>query len=220
FEELAIEVHEKNLELIPVGVYNDWVARSLSRLGELMPGRYSKPEESVPYMASLETVTYRSPAAAAAVEAAEAAAAAAAEAAGEERSSRDRRSSERKLKDGLTLLEDGGFAIVEDVRVDTNVRTAYEGALRDLEQGMSGRGVDALAKIATDHPERVNAHIELGLAYAQGDDLANAAAALEQAAALSPGHPVALTALGLVYRKQGRFAEARASYEQALTTYP
>src|SRR5690606_13940731 len=138
---------------------------SLSKLGELMPGRYAKPEDSVPYMGSLETFTYRSPAAAAAAEAAAAAAAAAAEAAGEERSSRDRRAP--KLKDGFTLLDDGGFAIVEDVRVDASVRTAYEGALRDLAQGMSGRGVDALAKIAAEHPELVNAHIDLGLGYAQ-----------------------------------------------------
>ena len=219
FEELAIEVHEQNLELIQAGVYTGWIERSLSRLGELMPGRYLKPEESVPYMGSLETFTYRSPAAAAAAEAA-AAAAAAAEAAGEERSSRDRRGSERKLKDGFTLLDDGGFAIVEDVRVDGSVRAAYEGALRDLAQGMSGRGVAALAQIAAEQPELVNAHVDLGLAYAQSDDLEHAAAELEQAVALSPGHPVALTALGLVYRKQGRFDAARTSYERALETYP
>jgi tetratricopeptide (TPR) repeat protein len=219
FEELAIEVHEKNLELIPAGVYNDWVARSMGRLADLMPGRYFKPEESVPYLASLETFTYRSPAAVAAAEAAAAAAAAAALAAGDERASRDRRAAERKPKAGFTLLDDGGFTLVEDARVGADVRTAYEGALRDLEHGMSGRGVDSLAAIALEHPDLVNAHIDLGIAHARDEDLENAAASLEKAVALSPGHPVALTELGLVYRKQGRFDAARGSYERALATY-
>ena len=32
FEEQAIEVHEKNLELMAAGVYNDWIEKSLARL--------------------------------------------------------------------------------------------------------------------------------------------------------------------------------------------
>jgi tetratricopeptide (TPR) repeat protein len=46
FEEQAIEVHEKNMELLHAGVYNEWTQKSLARLTELMPGRYKKNEAS------------------------------------------------------------------------------------------------------------------------------------------------------------------------------
>src|SRR5437867_944215 len=46
FEEKAINVHEKNMELLHAGVFNTWTEKSLSRLTELMPGRYAKHETS------------------------------------------------------------------------------------------------------------------------------------------------------------------------------
>jgi tetratricopeptide (TPR) repeat protein len=46
FEEKAINVHEKNMELLHAGVFNAWTEKSLSRLTELMPGRYAKHEMS------------------------------------------------------------------------------------------------------------------------------------------------------------------------------
>jgi Tfp pilus assembly protein PilF len=46
FEEKAINVHEKNMELLHAGVLNSWTEKSLSRLTELMPGRYAKQETS------------------------------------------------------------------------------------------------------------------------------------------------------------------------------
>jgi tetratricopeptide (TPR) repeat protein len=46
FEEKAIDVHEKNLQLLQGGVFNPWTEKSLGRLIELMPGRYAKNETS------------------------------------------------------------------------------------------------------------------------------------------------------------------------------
>ena len=46
FEEKAINVHEKNMELLHAGVFNEWTEKSLNRLTELMPGRYAKHETS------------------------------------------------------------------------------------------------------------------------------------------------------------------------------
>jgi TolA-binding protein len=46
FEEKAINVHEKNMELLHTGVLNEWTEKSLSRLTALMPGRYAKHETS------------------------------------------------------------------------------------------------------------------------------------------------------------------------------
>jgi len=44
FEEKAIGVHEKNIEMLQAGVLNAWTEKSLSRLATLMPARYAKSE--------------------------------------------------------------------------------------------------------------------------------------------------------------------------------
>ncbi|HVH85588.1 MAG TPA: tetratricopeptide repeat protein [Terriglobales bacterium] len=61
FEEKAIGVHEKNIEMLRAGVFNDWTKKSLERLTELMPGRYRKPEMSIGFLTEMETYAYRSP---------------------------------------------------------------------------------------------------------------------------------------------------------------
>ncbi len=54
FEEKAIALHKSNLELIPRGVYNEWVDKSLQKLAKFVPARYDKPEEQSPVIASLD----------------------------------------------------------------------------------------------------------------------------------------------------------------------
>jgi TolA-binding protein len=61
FEERAIEVHEKNLELMREGVYNAWIEKSLARLAELSPGRYAKHEASSGWLTSLDRYAYAPP---------------------------------------------------------------------------------------------------------------------------------------------------------------
>ena len=61
FEEQAIEVHEKNFELLAGGVFNPWVQQSLDKLAVLMPGRYAKNEISDGYLGSIDTYAYRMP---------------------------------------------------------------------------------------------------------------------------------------------------------------
>uniref|UniRef100_C6DZ18 Tetratricopeptide domain protein n=1 Tax=Geobacter sp. (strain M21) TaxID=443144 RepID=C6DZ18_GEOSM len=70
FEEKAITVHEKNMELISVGIYNGWIDRSLGKLAKLLPVRYDKPEVPSGMIASLESFAYEieKPAAPAAAE--------------------------------------------------------------------------------------------------------------------------------------------------------
>jgi hypothetical protein len=76
FEEKAIKVHEKNLELMSGDrLFNSWIEKSLARLAELMPGRYAKAEISSGFLGSIDRYAYRSPAAEAAAAAAAAAAA-------------------------------------------------------------------------------------------------------------------------------------------------
>jgi TolA-binding protein len=61
FEEQAIEVHGKNLELMAGGIYNSWIEKSLGKLADLMPGRYAKFEASSGLIASIDSYAYRLP---------------------------------------------------------------------------------------------------------------------------------------------------------------
>lgn len=58
FEERAIAVHESNLQLISLGVYNEWVEKSLQKLAIFLPARYAKPEQESPVVVSLDNYTY------------------------------------------------------------------------------------------------------------------------------------------------------------------
>jgi len=69
FEEKAIAVHQKNLELMAGGIYNPWIEKSLDALARLMPGRYAKSEASSGYLDSPDGYAYTPPAAHAPVEA-------------------------------------------------------------------------------------------------------------------------------------------------------
>jgi cellulose synthase operon protein C len=62
FEEKAINVHEKNMELLHAGVFNSWIEKSLSRLTELMPGRYAKRETSSGFLDAIDSHVQASPA--------------------------------------------------------------------------------------------------------------------------------------------------------------
>lgn len=53
FEEKAIDIHEKNIELMTRGVYNEWIERSIDRLGSILPARYAKAEESEAYVTAI-----------------------------------------------------------------------------------------------------------------------------------------------------------------------
>ncbi|SDJ91106.1 tetratricopeptide repeat protein [Microbulbifer yueqingensis] len=46
FEEKAISVHEKNVELLGMGIYNDWIEKTIGRLATLVPATYARPEEA------------------------------------------------------------------------------------------------------------------------------------------------------------------------------
>jgi outer membrane protein assembly factor BamD (BamD/ComL family) len=61
FEEKAIGVHEKNLELMRRGVYDSWIEKSLARLAVLKPGRYAKSEVSSGFVGLLDRYVYRQP---------------------------------------------------------------------------------------------------------------------------------------------------------------
>src|SRR5215813_6366724 len=61
FEEKAIKVHEKNMEMLHAGVFNAWTQKSLSKLAEMVPGRYAKSEMSSGFIDAIDRYAYRSP---------------------------------------------------------------------------------------------------------------------------------------------------------------
>lgn len=54
FEEKAISVHEKNMELLDVGIYNEWIDKSIVKLAALLPARYGKTEQASPVIALIQ----------------------------------------------------------------------------------------------------------------------------------------------------------------------
>ena len=57
FEEKAIEVHEKNIELLHAGLYSPWIDKTIDRLAQLFPASYARQEEGLPFLDNL--VSYR-----------------------------------------------------------------------------------------------------------------------------------------------------------------
>jgi len=62
FEEKAIQLHEKNLELMAKAYHGEWTDKSLARLAVLKPGRYAKAEISTGFLGSIDRYEYRKPA--------------------------------------------------------------------------------------------------------------------------------------------------------------
>ena len=218
FEERSIEVHEQNLELVSAGVYNDWIEKSLGRLAESVPGRYAKFEESAGLLGAPDVVSYRTPAAAAALAAANAYGSEPPEE--EDFPVRRVRGGEQRDAARLEVIEGIGFTISEEARIPAEARAAYETALTHLGRGAVDLGIASLVEATTLAPALANPLVDLGNAYARAGDFDNAVTALEKAVALNSAHPIAWNELGLVYRKQGRFALARESYEKAIAAFP
>jgi Flp pilus assembly protein TadD len=115
---------------------------------------------------------------------------------------------------------EGGFTIVEEVRVGNDIHADYDNAMRFFEQKQYEQGIASLLKVTQAAPNVTAAHIDLGIAYARIGDLDKAEASLQRALELNPRHPIAHNELGMVQRRKGQFDNARASYEKALALSP
>jgi Flp pilus assembly protein TadD len=120
----------------------------------------------------------------------------------------------------VELQDASGFTISETVRASGSARAGFESGVRALEQKQYDGAIAQLSEVTKAAPDATAAWIDLGIAYREKNDLANAEASLKHALAQNARHPVALNEIGIVYRKTGHFAEARKSYEQALALYP
>ena len=116
--------------------------------------------------------------------------------------------------------DEGGFSIVEEVRVGNDIHSDYDAAMRFFEQKQYEQGIASLVKVTQAAPNVTAAHIDLGIAYAHTGDFDKAEASLQRALELNPRHPIAYNELGMVQRRKGQFTAARTSYEKALALSP
>lgn len=62
FEEKAIGLHEKNIELMEAGVHSPWIEKSLESLAKLVPARYARPVASTGFLGQADRYEYVQPA--------------------------------------------------------------------------------------------------------------------------------------------------------------
>lgn len=120
----------------------------------------------------------------------------------------------------IEIQEEVGFTIIEETKINNDVRLDYDEALNYLEQGRLEQGVQLLETVVETAPTLSAPLVDLGIAHHHTGDLDAAERTLLLALEANPEHPIAHNELGIVYRKAGRFAEARQSYEAALAIYP
>ena len=120
----------------------------------------------------------------------------------------------------IQVEESVGFTLIEDARVEGDVRVDYDRALELLARGNSVEGISLLETVAAAAPDLSAPRISLAIAHHRLGDLEQAEQHLLQALLINPDHPIALNEMGIVYRKTARFAEARQQYEAALAVYP
>jgi Flp pilus assembly protein TadD len=120
----------------------------------------------------------------------------------------------------IQVEESVGFTLIEDARVEGDVRVDYDRALELLARGDSAEGISLLETVADAAPDLSAPRISLAIAHHRLGDFEQAEQHLLQALLINPNHPIALNEMGIVYRKTARFAEARQQYEAALAVYP
>ena len=120
----------------------------------------------------------------------------------------------------IQVEESVGFTLIEDARVEGDVRVDYDRALELLVRGNSAEGIRLLETVAEAAPDLSAPRISLAIAHHRLGDFEQAEQHLLLALSINPDHPIALNELGIVYRKTARFAAARQQYEAALAVYP
>jgi tetratricopeptide (TPR) repeat protein len=186
FEEKAIKVHEKNMELLHAGVFDSWTEKSLSRLTELMPGRYAKHEASSGFLDAIDNHAQGLPA------------------------------PQGPPVAQVPDLSKSPNEITQGSPVADELHANFESAVSMLKEERYEPGIAVLLKMIEKMPALTAAHINLGMAYARAGDLDRAEASLNKALQSDPKQPAAYNELGMVQRRKGQFAKARTSYEAAL----
>lgn len=58
FEEKAIEIHRKNVELLYMGIYSQWIDKSVAKLAATFPALYARDEEHIGFIDTIDRFHY------------------------------------------------------------------------------------------------------------------------------------------------------------------
>jgi len=194
FEKKAIEVHQKNLELMSRGIYNSWIERSIEKLAKIMPARYAKYEESSGYIRRIDDirdVTLIDP-------------------------KRAGTSLSRNSASSPVIPQARELTASQKDQIEAD----FSEAMQSLKLVQYEKAIKLLSGITALSPNNPVPYVNLALIDEKKQDLDLAEENLKLAIKVDPEHPVAGNEYALLLRKTGRFADAKRVYEKMLETYP
>lgn len=225
FEEKAIQTHEKNLELLTLGIYSPWIDKSFDRLAKMVPARYAKPEEGSGFIETLDTVDYDALTAVKPVLAKPVAAAGQQALDGSAPKRRAMLLQQRQIEraqDGPATQapSQGTVAAQNSIESGQPARPDFDAAMGLIKAGEYDKGIELLNRVAGKSQNNPVPYINLAMAYRMLGNLKLAEENLKLALIADSASPVANNEYAMVYRKTGRYSEARQRYEKALEKYP
>jgi len=223
FEEKTIQAHEKNLELLTLGIYSSWIDKSLDRLAQMVPARYAKPEQGNAYIETIDKVDYAALTSAKPALAQPGASQRAADGSAAKRRAMllQQRQTERAQESpaGQNAAGQKPGASGQQGKPG-EVRTDFDAAMALVKAGEYDRGLEQLRRVADKSKNNPVPYINLAMAYRMLGNPIQAEENLKLALNADPANPVAHNEYAMLYRKTGKYTEARQHYEQALNKYP
>jgi Flp pilus assembly protein TadD len=132
------------------------------------------------------------------------------------RSAREREQRRKQDKD----LIDTGMVSALDLEAPNKAVAEYNRATSLMKARRSKEAIKHLQKAIAIYPKFVSAHVGLGLAYLDADDLEQARSEFETAATLDEKFSQSFLNLGLVALSQNDFAAAATHLERAVSLRP
>jgi tetratricopeptide (TPR) repeat protein len=195
FEEKAIQVHQKNIELMARGIYNTWIDKSIDKLAKMVPARYAKFEESSGYIKTIDNASY-------------------VELIDPKRVGSGSSPVAISPSAGLVPARELSTAQKKEIEAD------FSEAMQALKIVQYEKVIKLLNKIAEQSPNNPVPYVNLALVNEKMRNYTLAEENLKKAIKIDSGNPVANNEFALLYRRTGRFAEARQIYEKILEKYP
>lgn len=191
FEEKAIQVHQKNLDLMTRGIFNSWIERSIEKLAKIVPARYAKYEESSGYIKSFNNVSYAT------------------------------LINPKQAASGASYVDVAVPPAAELTSAQkAEIEANFSEAMQSLKLVQYEKVIKLFNKVIAQSRNNPVPYVNLALVYEKMQNFTLAEENLKLAIKVDPANPVASNEYALLYRKTARFNEARQIYEKILEKYP